>query len=49
MRISKEEAVDALYAIIDSGIISCELEEKLEDIVNCIKADEFLYIRGADD
>ena len=46
--ISREEAVEALYDIINSGIISNELEDTLEEIAQCIKDEEDLGIHAWD-
>ena len=37
---TREEAVETLYSIINSGMLSDELTEKLEDIAKCISAEE---------
>lgn len=50
MYITREEAVKTLYNIINSGIISDELEGKLQDIASCIDNEEQgLFTWGADD
>lgn len=50
MYITREEAVTTLYDVIDSGIISDELEGKLQDIASCIDNEEWgLFTWGADD
>lgn len=36
MYITREEAITTLYDVINSGIISDELEGKLQDIASCI-------------
>lgn len=46
--ISREEAVEALYDIINSGIISNDLEDTLEEIAQCIKDEEDLGIHAWD-
>ena len=38
--ITREEAVETLYEIINSGIISDDLESKLQDIANCIEDED---------
>ena len=49
MYITREEAVHTLYAVINSGIISEELERKLQDIASCIDNEEQgLFTWGAD-
>ena len=42
MKIDREDAVIVLYDIINSGIISDELEQKLIDIANAIENDSFV-------
>ena len=42
MRMDREDAVIVLYDIINSGIISDELEQKLIDIANAIENDSFV-------
>lgn len=37
--IMREEAVEVLYDLISSGILSEEIEEKLQDIASCIEAE----------
>lgn len=50
MFITREEAIKTLYNIINSGIISDELEGKLQDIASCIDNEEqWLFTWGADD
>lgn len=50
MYITREEAVTTLYDVINSGIISDELEGKLQDIASCIDNEEQgLFTWGADD
>lgn len=50
MYITRDEAVTTLYDVINSGIISEELEERLEDIASCIEHEEQgLFTWGADD
>lgn len=50
MYISRKEAVETLYGIINSGIISEELDSKLTDIAQCIGHEEDnLFLWGADD
>ena len=38
---TRSEAIEALYWVINSGIIDTELEEKLTEIANCIEEDSF--------
>lgn len=38
--VTRVEAVDVLYEIINSGIISMELEEKLREIANIIEDED---------
>lgn len=40
MYITREEAITTLYDVINSGIISDELEGKLQDIASCIDNEE---------
>lgn len=42
MKMDREGAVIVLYDIINSGIISDELEQKLIDIANAIENDSFV-------
>ena len=46
---TREEAVEKLFSLINSGILSGEMEEALEDIVKCIEAEEEqgIFIWGA--
>lgn len=37
--ITRADAIEAIYEIINSGIIEDELENDLEDIAKCIKAE----------
>lgn len=37
MNITREEAIDALYEVINSGIIKEELSDELQEIANCIR------------
>ena len=50
MHITREQAQGTLYDLINSGILDKEIEEKLQDVVNCIDAEnEGLFLWGADD
>ena len=44
--ITRQEAVSVIYAIINSGIISEDLEDALQDIANCIEDEETLQIHS---
>lgn len=44
--ITRTEARDVLYDIINSGIISEEMEDKIQDIVNCLFDEEELGIHS---
>ena len=48
--ITRHEAVMTIYELINSCIISEELEESLQDIANCIEAEEThnIFLWGAD-
>lgn len=37
--ITRVDAIEAIYDIINSGIISDELEDELRDVANCIQAE----------
>ena len=39
--ITREQAIYAIYEIINSGIIDMELENRLQDIANCIDAENY--------
>ena len=39
--ITREQAIYAIYEIINSGIIDMELEARLQDIANCIDAENY--------
>ena len=39
--ITREQAIYAIYEIINSGIIGMELETRLQDIANCIDAENY--------
>ena len=41
MTMTRREAVETLYQIINSGIIDYELEEQLVEVANCIEDDSF--------
>lgn len=50
MYITRDDAIQALYEVINSGIIDRELTGKLEDIATCIDAeDDSIHIWGAED
>ena len=38
--ITRDEALEVLYDLINSGIIAEDLEEALEDIAKCIRAED---------
>ena len=38
---TRQEAIYAVYKVINSGIISMELEEELQEVANCIEANNF--------
>jgi hypothetical protein len=44
--ITREGAIKALYRVINCGIISGELEAKLQDIAKCISDEEQLRIHA---
>lgn len=48
--ITRDEAVETIYKLLNSGILNEELEDKLEDIANCIEAEEThnIFLWGAD-
>ena len=48
--ITREEAIETLYDLINSNILDEELEESLQDIANCIEAEEThnVFLWGAD-
>ena len=48
--ITRHEAVMTIYELINSCILSEELEESLQDIANCIEAEEThnIFLWGAD-
>lgn len=48
--ITREDAKIVLYEVMNSGIISDELEGDLQEIVNCIEYEQLgLHMWGADD
>ena len=50
MYIGRGEAVNTINKIINSGIISEELEQEMEQIATCINAeDDGLFLWGAED
>ena len=50
MVISRDEAIQVLYQVMNSGIISEDIEEELQDIANCIEGEKKgLFLWGADD
>lgn len=38
---TREEAIQAIYKVINSGIIDIELEEELTEVANCIEYNNF--------
>lgn len=38
---TRREAMDIIYQVINSGIIDSELEEGLTQVCNCIESDDF--------
>ena len=48
--ITREEAIETLYDLINSDIIGEDLGEQLQDIANCIEAEEThnIFLWGAD-
>ena len=48
--ITRHEAVMAIYELINSCILSEELADRLQDIANCIEAEEThkIFLWGAD-
>lgn len=50
MYITRKEAIKTIYDIMNSGILSEELENALQDIANCIEYEnDGLFLWGADD
>lgn len=50
MYITRDEAVETLYDVINSGIIDKELGSRLEDVANCISHEkDNLFLWGAED
>jgi hypothetical protein len=48
--ITREQAIYAIYEIINSGIIDMELETRLQDIANCIDAENYgVHLWGTDE
>ena len=48
--ITREEAKRLMYDIMNSGIISDEIEEKLQDVANCLEFEQYgLHMWGASD
>ena len=47
--ITREQAVEVLYMLINSGILDVHFDESLQEIANCIEAEEELglHIWGA--
>jgi len=45
---TREEAKNIIYTIINSGIIDTELEEALEDVANTICDDSFEKCEGTE-
>lgn len=47
--ITRDEALEALQALLDSGILSEELDEKIQDIAGVIENEKYgLHMWGAD-
>ncbi len=48
--VTREEAIETLYDLINSDILDEDLEEQLQDIANCIEAEEThnIFLWGAD-
>lgn len=48
---TRREAIITLYQLINSGILSTELKEKLKEIATCIEAEEKkeIFIWGVED
>jgi hypothetical protein len=38
---TRQEAIETIYKVINSGIIDMELEAELTEIANCIEDDSF--------
>lgn len=38
---TRQEAIDAIYKIINSGILDMDIEEELTEVANCIEEDNF--------
>lgn len=46
---TRQEAIETIYKIINSGIIDMELEEDLTEVVVCIEDDSFDADENEDD
>ncbi len=48
--ITRGEAIEIIYKLLNSSILNEELENKFEDIANCIEAEEThnIFLWGAD-
>lgn len=47
--ITREEAIETIYALVDSGILQEDIEGRLMDIANAIENEKFgLHMWGAD-
>jgi len=44
--ITRQEAINVLYQIMNSGIIDEELEDALQEIANCIEDENYLKIHS---
>ena len=50
MYVTRKEAIKIIYDTMNSGILSEELENALQDIANCIEHEnDELFLWGADD
>lgn len=38
---TRQEAIEAIYKVINSGILDMEIETDLTEVANCIEEDEF--------
>ena len=48
--VTRDEAAEAIYEVINSGILDDDLEGRLEDIASCIlREKDGLHLWGADD
>ena len=44
--ITRQQAVSVIYEVVNSGILSDELEGNLQDVANCIEDEEMLQIHA---